>query len=225
MLFRSNPYGVYGSKYAPTKFTYEQISAKCVRKFTTRNKKFIAHILKEFDMRKKATAYARTQTARTGELDMNVLHKYKFSNDLFKKISIIPKGKNHGMILFLDMSGSMGSIFRNTIEQLLVLVSFCKMGNIPFDVYGFSDSRDEYMGLGYDPTKRWDNDPNGSQITNVCFHLKHLIGSSLSPANYRRSFNNLAIVANEYYRGGYGRYADTDNDHGDFDQQIGRAHV
>ena len=215
----TNSYGVYGSKYAPTKFTYEQIAAKCVRKFTTRNKKFIAHILKEFDMRKKATAYARTQTARTGELDMNVLHKYKFSNDLFKKISIIPKGKNHGMILFLDMSGSMCSIFRNTIEQLLVLVSFCKTANIPFEVYGFSDDRrGPHQAINKrEATEAWNFDYKVDVIPPFnTFHLQHLIGSSLSPANYRRSFNNLAIVVNEFYRGGYYDRAD-DCDHGSFD--------
>jgi hypothetical protein len=32
------------------------------------------------------------------------------------------------------------------------------------------------------------------------FHLKHLIGSSLSPVQYRRAFNAMCVVANEYGR-------------------------
>jgi len=216
---------VVGSPYQRNGISYETVAAKCVRKFNTNNKKFIMHILKEFEMRKKATDYARSQTAKTGELNMNALHNYKFTNDLFKKIQVVPKGKNHGMVLFLDMSGSMTGILRNTIEQLLVLASFCKIAKIPFDVYGFSndvysnsgnfemDSREKFI---YSDIK---TEIDGAhyqfgRITEYGFHLKHLIGSSLSPRDYRRSFNNLCIVANEYYDR---LRAYDDNDHGHFD--------
>lgn len=199
--------------------TYDVLAKKCVKKFNANNKKYIMHLYKEFEMRKRATDYARVQTAKTGELNMNVLHNYKFTNDLFKKISVVPKGKNHGMILFLDMSGSMASILRNTIEQLLVLVSFCKLAKIPFDVYGFSDdwyeSSSKILSSGSkkfiaadDTEFRLHNEPN--------FHLKHLISSSVSPKEYNRAFANLCIVVNEYYR----RYAPyrtgSDIDHGSF---------
>ena len=127
------------SAYQRTGTTYDKLLTKCLHKFNRNNKKFISHLAREFDMRKKASQYARQQTARTGELNMNVLHKYKFSNDLFQKITVVPKGKNHGLIMFMDMSGSMQDIMRNTLEQVLVLVSFCKMVGIPYDVYGFSD--------------------------------------------------------------------------------------
>lgn len=207
----SNKRNTYGSKG----ISYDTVAAKCVRKFNQNNKKYITHILKEFDMRKKASAYARTQTARTGELNMNSLHNYKFTNDIFKKIAVVPKGKNHGMMLFLDMSGSMTNIFKNTIEQLLVLVSFCKMANIPFEVYGFSDA---YYTSLKERKNLWDFNPKtdcnfrgGDR-----FHLKHLIGSSLSPIEYRRSFTNLAIVMNEWNRcSNY--YANDRTDTGNFD--------
>jgi len=106
--------------YGKHGISYDTVVQKCVRKFNTNNKKVIMHILKEFEMRKKASEYARTQTARTGELNMNVLHKYRFSNDLFRKITVVPKGKNHGFVMFVDMSGSMGDILRNTIERRLL---------------------------------------------------------------------------------------------------------
>ena len=202
------------SQYARI-INYEMLATKCTIKFNKNNKRFISHILTEFEMRKKATQYARTQTARTGELDMGSLHKYKYTNDIFKKISVVGKGKNHGMILFLDMSGSMQSIFRNTVEQLLVLTSFCKVANIPFDVYGFSDSALKGMTLS-------DKFPVHTQncigIHSNSFHLKHLIGSSLPKAQYRRAFDMLAIIANEYgrTRSYYGMEAE-DNDHCNFD--------
>jgi hypothetical protein len=212
----ADPHRTYGHN----KVSYEAVAAKCVRKFNANNKKFIMHILKEFEMRKKAADYARVQTAKTGELNMNVLHNYKFSNDLFKKISVVPKGKNHGMIMYVDMSGSMSEILRNTIEQCLVLVSFCRLAKIPFDVYGFSNDWYESSGpqvSGHEKfTKPTSDQDNIGRIDACNFHLKHLIGSTLSPSDYRRSFNNLCIVANEYYRGYHSVGAQDDKDHGSF---------
>lgn len=198
---RHKPYGRNG-------ISYETVVQKSVRRFNTVNKKVIMHILKEFEMRKKASEYARTQTARTGELNLNVLHKYKFSNDLFKKISVVPKGKNHGYILFVDMSGSMCDLIRNTIDQMLILVSFCKLANIAVEVYGFSD--DEYNN------KKLHEMHNGERfvsekftdvvISQDWFHLKHLIGTSLSPVQYRKAFNMLCVISSEYMRYGAYRY-------------------
>ena len=204
--------------YGRNKISFETISQKCVAKFNKNNKKYIMHILKEFEMRKKASEYARTTTARTGELNMNVLHKYKFSNDLFKKINVVPKGKSHGLIMYVDMSGSMYEILRNTIEQALVLASFCKLANIPFDVYGFSDDMYHNRKLMGFTNKFISDSKFEMHIHSGSFHLKHLIGSKLSGVQYRRAFNLLAITANEYgYRGGYGYYDQPTADCGNFD--------
>jgi len=201
------PYGANG-------ISYETVVAKCVRKFHSNNKKYINHLLKEFEMRKQASKYARSMTAKTGELNMDVLHNYKFSNDLFKKVTIAPKGKNHGLIMYVDMSGSMADILRNTIEQMLVLVSFCKLANIPYDVYGFSS--DFYQASKRDLInnhEKFTHEKDSVNIHATNFHLKHLIGSSLSPAAIRRSFGLLCVVANEYNR--YHEY--NTSDHGSFD--------
>jgi len=206
--------------YGYNKVSYDVVAAKCVRKFNANNKKFIMHILKEFEMRKKAADYARVQTAKTGELNMNALHNYKFTSDLFKKISVVPKGKNHGMIMYVDMSGSMCDILRNTIEQCLVLVSFCRLAKIPFDVYGFSNDWYQSSGPQVSGPEKFTiseaNENGVGRIDSHGFHLKHLIGSTLSPTDYRRSFANLCIVANEYYRGYHSAGAQDDNDHGGF---------
>ena len=208
----SNDYGRHG-------ISFETVAAKCVRKFNTNNKKFIMHILKEFEMRKKAADYARVQTAKTGELNMRVLHNYKFTNDLFKKISVVPKGKSHGMVMYVDMSGSMSDILRNTIEQCLVLVSFCRLAKIPFDVYGFSDDYYNSSDSSIFATQKFinstENEGRSGCVGSGNFHLKHLLGSTLSPTDYRRSFTNLCIVANEYHRGRGLDY--NDKDHGRFD--------
>ena len=174
-------------------------------------------------MRKKASQYARQQTARTGELNMNVLHKYKFSDDLFRKITVVPKGKNHGMVMFIDMSGSMSDILRNTVEQVLVLVSFCKMVGIPYDVYGFTDdwysSKTETNVLKntLEPANKKFENTQDADVHTAGFHLKHLIGSSLSSTQHRRAFNLLCVVVNEYMRGYNYRYDEEDQDFGLFD--------
>ena len=203
--------------YGRHKISYETVVQKAVRRFNADNKKVIMHILKEFEMRKKASEYARTQTARTGELNMNVLHKYKFSNDLFKKITVVPKGKNHGFILFVDMSGSMSDILRNTIDQTLILVSFCKLANVPVEVYGFSDDAygNKKLSEMVQSGERFIFDPTTEmRIQNDYFHLKHLIGTSLSPLQYRKSFNMLCVVSNEYTR--YNYYSHNGDIGGDF---------
>ena len=198
----ADPYRPYGRNG----ISYETVVQKSVRRFNSANKKVIMHILKEFEMRKKASEYARTQTARTGELNLNVLHKYKFSNDLFKKITVVPKGKNHGFILFVDMSGSMCDLIRNTIDQTLILVSFCKLANVPVEVYGFSDDAygNKKLTEMVQSTDRFISDPTTEmRIHNDWFHLKHLIGTSLSPVQYRKAFNMLCVVSSEYVRYGY----------------------
>ena len=62
-----------------------------------------------------------------------------FNEDIFKKIRVIPEGKNHGLVFLLDWSGSMNNILENTMKQLFNLVWFCKKVNIPFEVYAFTN--------------------------------------------------------------------------------------
>ena len=100
--------------------------------------KEVNYLVKEFEMRKSAAAYARASTARTGVLDTKMLHTYKYNDDLFKKVSVIPEGKNHGLIFILDWSGSMSNCMQPTVEQLLNLAWFCRKVQIPFDVYAFT---------------------------------------------------------------------------------------
>ena len=95
--------------------------------------------MKEFECRKAADSYARATTARTGVLDTSKLHTYKYNEDLFRKVSVIPDGKNHGLIFVLDWSGSMSKVMLDTIKQLYNLIWFCKKVSIPFEVYAFTN--------------------------------------------------------------------------------------
>ncbi len=107
--------------------------------FKNESKPTIAYMVKEFEMRKSADQYARASVSKTGALDMNRIHTYKFNDDLFKKVTTLPGATNHGMVMILDWSGSMHTNIKETVEQLLQLVMFCRRTNIPFEVFAFSD--------------------------------------------------------------------------------------
>jgi len=109
------------------------------KKFKKDSERTITYLVKEFEMKKSADGYKRTTQDKTGVIDPLKLHRYKTDEDIFKRLSIIPDAKNHGMILVLDWSGSMANVIGKTVEQLLQLVWFCQRINIPYKVYFFSD--------------------------------------------------------------------------------------
>ena len=129
-------YSYNDNKYMP--FLKEQY-----KKFENDNKKTVMYLVKEFEMKKSATAYKRASQDKTGVIDPLKLKDYQFSDDIFKRLTIVPDGKNHGMIMLLDWSGSMADTLGNTVDQLLNLVQFCKKVNIPFEVYFFTSERSE----------------------------------------------------------------------------------
>ena len=120
------------------------------------SKKVISYMVKEFEMKKSANQYKRASTAKTGSLDMGVLHSYKFNDDLFKKVTTLPGATNHGMVMFLDWSGSMCNNMPTTLKQLFNLVWFCNRVKIPFEVYAFTDA--------FDGNRYYDNNPNTLNI-------------------------------------------------------------
>ena len=108
-------------------------------KFKQSSRKEVNNLVKEFEMKKSADSYSRSATSRTGMLDMNKLHTYKFNEDIFKKVTVIPEGKNHGLVFLLDWSGSMQHVLEDTLKQLFNLVWFCRKVQIPFEVYAFTN--------------------------------------------------------------------------------------
>ena len=126
------------------------------KKFKRDAQKEVNYLVKEFECKKAADSYARAATSRTGVLDCTKLHTYKYNEDLFKKVTTFPDGKNHGLVFVLDWSGSMQYVLHDTIKQLFNLIWFCKKVNIPFEVYAFSNEWNGY---------RWDEDGNRLEKT------------------------------------------------------------
>jgi len=108
--------------------------------YKEKNMKFIMYLVKEFELKRNASQYMRASVSKTGELDTNKVWSYKLKEDLFKRVTKLPNGKNHGMVMYVDWSGSMVNNITNTIEQTLILADFCKKVSIPFEVFAFSDN-------------------------------------------------------------------------------------
>ena len=127
-MVASNPY--YG---------YSDVNVNdVIAKFEKDTKSVVSIMAKEFEMRKAAYRLKRAQTSRSGAINVNKLHSYKFNDDIFAKITNLADAKSHGMVMFIDYSGSMSKVIGKIIRQTLTLVDFCSKVNIPFVVYGFT---------------------------------------------------------------------------------------
>ena len=105
--------------------TFSEVDRQFVE-FKRSAQKEVNYLVKEFECRKAADSYARASTARTGVLDCSKLHTYKYNEDLFKKVTTLADGKNHGLVFVLDWSGSMCDVMMDTVKQLFNLIWFCK---------------------------------------------------------------------------------------------------
>lgn len=165
-----------------------------MKDFLRGEQKVISQLAAEFEMRKNAAQYARAGTAKTGEINLKNIHKARFSEDLFKRMTKMPDGKSHGMIMYFDQSGSMESCYGRTLGQVITLVEFCRRMAIPYAVYGFNDamiSREHYMPSPGDAYQSYSvpakPTPGRVQISNGTVHLKEYFNSSQSPAEHNRS--------------------------------------
>ena len=174
---------------------YHSAARESFSKFRSEQKSIISYMAKEFEMRKSADEHSRTREGKTGVLNPNKLHAYKFSEDIFLRSNIVADGKNHGFVMFIDWSGSMGNNMAHTIDQLTLLALFCKKVNIPFDVFAFTSAwtrRDEgaYRGIFYE----FDERKNGDIGIAKGFSLLHLISSTLSTAKFNNSMVYLRYL-------------------------------
>ena len=186
---------------------------KSYREFRKQSQKEVNYLVKEFECRKSADAYARAGQSKTGVLDTTKLHTYKYSDDIFKKVTVLPDGKNHGLLFLLDWSGSMSREILATVKQLLNLTAFCKKVQIPFEVYAFTNefyavrrakqgkddyiSNEEYFAQnGCDEGKIF--------LHKDMFHLMNFVSSRSNSKDYERQCLNLYREAYAYvYHVGY----------------------
>ena len=160
------------------------------------SKKTIAYMVKEFEMKKSADQYAKALTSKTGVLDMGALHTYKFNDDLFAKVTTLPGATNHGLVMFLDWSGSMSSNLKGTLNQLFNLIWFCKKVNIPFDVYAFSDAYYRNGNFSYRGGSANDFKPGDLKID--MFNLLHFFSSKMKNKDEMDMMHYLYMIGSKW---------------------------
>ena len=145
------------------------------------NKK-VGVLVREFERRKASYQYSRAQESRRGSLDVNNLHKYKYDDQIFQTTMKLADAKSHGMIFFIDYSGSMSHVLRDVLEHTLNLVHFCKKVGIPFEVYSF--------------TSNYSLDNKDVEQSEYEFDMKNLVlanlfSSDMSKAEYKIAFDQV----------------------------------
>ena len=157
---------------------------------TDNNKKLVNHMAKEFEMKQTALRSSKAVQGKTGKLDMNRLAKYQIIDDVFKKVTMLPDGKNHGLNVMLDWSGSIHGEVMDLLEQTIILVQFCRKVQIPHRVYLFSDSY-----------ARGEGDDWGSGTGK----LIEIFSNEMSLKDYNKMMINVSSLYNNYFaeKGGY----------------------
>lgn len=148
---------------------------KEVRNWKKEESPTIGYMVKEFEMRKAADIYSKIRESKTGVLNMNKVYTYKYAEDVFKRNSILPEGKNHGFVMFVDCSGSMDTQMDATVKQIASLAMFCKRIQVPFEVYLF---RDGIYGSDYWKAASGTANP----VTPNNFKLRNILSSRMNAA-------------------------------------------
>ena len=176
-------------------------------KFKRDNQKVVNYMAKEFDLKKNAEQMSRVSVSKTGVIDVNKLHSYKYNDDLFRRVTSIPGGKNHGMVMFVDWSGSMSDSITNVIRQAMTLAMFCKKVDIPFNLYGFTDNSmlyDELEDVQEKGLVRY-GFPHVSyrhkdlKIQN--FRLREYLNSSLNNRAFDKAMYNMFLLSVSFENG------------------------
>lgn len=187
--------------------------------FMAETKHSVSSMVISFKRKQQAFVSRRISIGKTGRIDMGAVHRYKYDDDLFLRSTFVPKGKNHGMIMFIDWSGSMTPYIKETIEQAMNLAYFCRIAKIPFRVYAFTDH--PFYGID-DPRRKtvdgkyaryWkeynENPSNDGSYSRpdardkygnpYCyvsdFHLLEFLSSDMNSSQFNHGMKNLFYVS------------------------------
>lgn len=171
------------------------------QQFLKSTQKVVSMLSKEFELRKAAYQYSRATVSKTGSLNLNKLHAYKVSDDIFLSVSKLANAKNHGMVMFVDYSGSMVRQMPHVLKHLINMALFCRQVGIPFAVYGFTSDNGQAKlnkSVSYYGT---DNEYALDKVLLSNTILLELVSSDLSKSDFNAAIYGL------YLRSRYDGYA------------------
>jgi hypothetical protein len=93
--------------------------------------------------------------------------------------------KSHGMMFFIDYSGSMSAVLKDVLEHTLNLVHFCQKVGIPYQVFSFTSN----YSFNDDDKKLTQSDYE-FPITDLV--LAELFSSEMSKTEYKKAFTQIS---------------------------------
>ena len=189
-----------------------ELGKKLYQEFLKETAPIIGSMAQQFELKKAASANKKAREAKSGDLNEDKLWAYKLTEDLFQKNTIVPNGKNHGILMYVDLSGSMHRQMEGTLEQMLNMAMFCRKVNIPFDVYGFSNNRpyrdEDFTGTASpwsdnkDVNKKQVKDAVDGELlmTDENFALVHMLSSTCKKTDFINAMSYLLLMKIGYSR-------------------------
>lgn len=184
-----NPYSnSHPNPYANADTQYQE--------FSNKSKNAVNILVKQFLTKKAAKDSHRASIHRSGSIDSVRMMNYMFTDDIFLRMKTVKKGKSHGLVFYIDWSGSMGASLPDTLRQLFQIVFFCRRMNIPYEVFAFSS-----LGVDLEEySKRWSY-PAGFMGNQHAFHnfsLLNLLSSRMKTHEFNTMMRNLFVIIDAY---------------------------
>ena len=181
-------YTIFDNQFTGSYYSTETEALNAFAPIRNSLNKSVSYLVKEFELRKNAEQMKKASTAKTGDLNMSRIYSYQFNEDIFKKLTVTNQGKSHGLVMFVDWSGSMVDHLFNTMKQLFSIVMFCKKVNIPFEVYAFTD---QFMNINKPIQDRHKNDV----VISTQLRLLNILSSRMNASQFTKAANALTFVA------------------------------
>ena len=173
------------------------------KRLERKNKKIVAMMVKEFEMKKNASLHAKAKSAKTGAIDTLKLAKYQIVEDMFKRATVVPEGKNHGVIVYIDWSGSMDDNAESILEQAFILAEFCRKVNIAHRIFLFTKHGSNWHDVD-------DDEKELSMIRGTeDATLTELFNNNMKVRDYRKALDVVAMMV--FKENAKGIYWDTRN--------------
>lgn len=183
---------------------FERKLTEDIKKFKNDSTSAVNYLVKEFEMKKSASQMKRSHTAKLGSLDMKKVWGYQINDDLFKRVTVLPDGKNHGMLFLLDWSGSMCNVIDDTLKQVINLAMFCNKVQIPYRVLAFTSQYNLPEGMNQlinAQQRQMDLDPEPQIIWQRGFHMLELFSSRMSMSEFNTMIRRVLDPRLQWHSG------------------------
>ena len=176
-------------------------SAECREDFNASKKTYKSQanlIAKDFERKKAAFEYQRATTAKSGKLDPLKMHAYKTSEDIFLTTTQLAQAKSHGIMMFLDLSGSMADIVSDVVAQAITIAMFCRQVGIPFEAYSFT-STSMYRHSNEGMSKGWSQAPSELECDNT--KIVELLSSKMNKKTFDEAAYTIFAIGKAHHHG------------------------